>query len=836
MDVSFKFSGDNKDVLNSLKQIEKEIGGVKNKVGEDLGNLSSDLSKTVSKFAAGITAALGAISVFKLGKIGLADAFDDEIKTLKLSSFTQDFDFAKTLERQLDELAANGTISLDDLTQSAMNLIQAFGNTGAVYGWSQILADIAATGKTSATELSTAIQRVVTLGYVESKQLKNMLSSGLPLMKELESLTGETAAGVLKLAQNKSLSADTYLQAIKNMQSNNFEGLNSNLSNNTTLGALETLQATFENKMGDLFGSLSEKLRPIFTELTGLLNELTPKIIEMGNALGSIASGTYQGIKSFLNDFKGFELIIGTIVVAVSALIVKLYSLSQAAIRNNSAFIQLTNTMRAATGAVFSAMGSTFTSIFLMAKGVVSNFKAFSIASFSAIKIGWHGMCMVMKVTFKATMIAIKAAIVSTGVGIALIAIGEAAAWAYEKVMNLISDTPESDFSEKFNLDKFVDDSKSFKTLEQRNAVLEEIAKERERIVKGLNAITTDENYLIGTDKNYKPISREFKFNDDEFKKQQKSVVEFMNQLRNIDEKRSQIIKNSNDSIERNKEALILDELIKKNEEWAKAVEQSTEKAIDARRKYFEELAKSDIENSKTPEEKISKILKTGNLSSVKELLKEVNALDNQLLSGGGLDEESSNRYKDLLGMASQINKVNEDVAKKEAEKKESSSKILKESAQEEKILDAKLAKNEKLTKELELQAEIEKKKNQLIKEGVSETEASKIAKTMTSKEQRVKELEDKKNNPQTQMKEAQKSFNDFFSTRMKAVSETITSLGQLGGGFGGLFSGIANPMKDSKQIVNSLNQINKTLAQSNNYLSAIAKNTANNNNAAVFN
>ena len=75
---------------------------------------------------------------------------------------------------------------------------------------------------------------------------------------------------------------------------------------NTTIGSWETLKATFENALGDVFADLSEDLGGIFREITTLIPENREVFEAFGNSvrlLADVASGPLMDSTKNLTQF-----------------------------------------------------------------------------------------------------------------------------------------------------------------------------------------------------------------------------------------------------------------------------------------------------------------------------------------------------------------------------------------------------------------------------------------------------------------------------------------------------------------------------------------------------
>ena len=210
------------------------------------------------------------------------------------------------MQSQLDNLAANGVVGLDDLGLAAQNLAMHFRtNNTAIMNWSEIFADIAASGKISAEQLSNSWSKVMANGFADSRAINQLQNQGIPIIKALAEEMGVAEKQVIELAKKREISADQYVNAMRKMRDAEFSGKNSALSN-TTIGSWETLKATFENALGDVFADLSEDLGGIFREITTLIPENREVFEAFGNSvrlLADVASGPLMDSTKNLTQF-----------------------------------------------------------------------------------------------------------------------------------------------------------------------------------------------------------------------------------------------------------------------------------------------------------------------------------------------------------------------------------------------------------------------------------------------------------------------------------------------------------------------------------------------------
>lgn len=275
--VKFKFSGDSSELLKELENIKEKIRETSGQAANmrvskggkaDVEGLGASFKKLMPAITAAGAAAAGFGAAWSAVKTGIKDAMDDEYMAVQLSSYTKNIESAKDLQSQLDHLAANGVVSLDDLGKAAQNLAMHFRtNNTAIMSWSEVFADIAASGKISAEQLSNSWAKVMANGFADSRAINQLQNQGIPIIKALAEEMGVAERQVIELAKKREISADQYVNAMKKMRDAEFSGKNSALSN-TTIGSWETLKATFENAVGDLMSEKVYNLAAAFQYLT----------------------------------------------------------------------------------------------------------------------------------------------------------------------------------------------------------------------------------------------------------------------------------------------------------------------------------------------------------------------------------------------------------------------------------------------------------------------------------------------------------------------------------------------------------------------------------------
>lgn len=280
--VKFKFSGDSAELLKELENIKEKIRGASEQAAKvspgkgaaaDVEGLGASFKKLLPSVTAAVTGVASFGTALSVIKMGIKDAMDDEYMAVQLSSYTKNIESARDLQSQLDHLAANGVVALDDLGKAAQNLSMHFRtNNTAIMSWSEVFADIAASGKISAEQLSNSWAKVMANGFADSRAINQLQNQGIPIIKALAEEMGVAEKQVIELAKKREISADQYVNAMRKMRDAEFSGKNSALSN-TTIGSWETLKATFENAMGDMVSDNVSKTAGLFQYLTSRIED-----------------------------------------------------------------------------------------------------------------------------------------------------------------------------------------------------------------------------------------------------------------------------------------------------------------------------------------------------------------------------------------------------------------------------------------------------------------------------------------------------------------------------------------------------------------------------------
>ena len=335
---------------------------------------------------------------------------------------------AEELATQLQLMAANGVRGMDELYRAARALTNVYSDTGNIEHWVGVLADIAAATKIPTDRLAEMVARFRDMGKAEFTELAN---AGVPIFEALARVMGTSKEEVIKLQSVVGgIRFDQLLAALQSLtvEGGKYHQMNATLSN-TTQGSFDTLKASIEACAAVLGKPINDTLRPIFQELSEKLQELRPEMEDIAGAFGKFLSGAGKlatPLISAMGHIAGlFTSTERVVSYAAAALLVYAAHANRAAAAtmNFGAMIAGATTRLKALrlGSIFSGWGG----IIAGAKRTWAGFTGFMATS-------WKSVCISLSVTFKTAMVAVKAALISTGIGALIWGIGEGLSAVYQ--------------------------------------------------------------------------------------------------------------------------------------------------------------------------------------------------------------------------------------------------------------------------------------------------------------------------------------------------------------------------------------------------------------------
>lgn len=310
---------------------------------------------------------------------------------------------AERLAKGLQMLAVNGVRSFDELHKAARPLAQIYTSADAIREMVGRMADLAAASKVPADRIAGMMARLNDMGKAEFTELAN---ANIPIFEALAEVTGKTVGEVTRLqSQMGGITVEDLANAIRLLtdETGRFHAVNATMSN-TTQGSWDTLKASVEACMAELGKPINDAVRPLLQDLSGWLQKHQGALERMGKNLAPGLQAVAQMVGGLA---KGLVALGGSTTGAVIAWTLLGHVIGRGAVKAGTA----------AVGAFGKLQASLVT------------FRA------SCVTTGglWAAMCGGMAAAMKAACIKIKAQLISTGIGILIWGLAEAAAWAYEK-------------------------------------------------------------------------------------------------------------------------------------------------------------------------------------------------------------------------------------------------------------------------------------------------------------------------------------------------------------------------------------------------------------------
>ncbi len=491
-DVTFTFSGDASALARALESIKDEVARARQSI--------SSMGTSVA----------GALAVATTAVAGLKQAFDwvasvprqaarFEDLQVPLSQMMGDATAAGNLLNDLWMDAANGSVSLEQMAQSAKPLVAVFSNPNTVREWARRFADISTGSGFAADMLAKMYSRMMQIGKVDSRSVEQLGKAGIPIYQELARVVGVSADRILDMVKKGRVSADQFSQALRNMtdEGGAFYQLSSQLSN-TTAGSWGTMMESFNLLAAQLGKPINDAIRPLLQDIGQKLQASIPQMQEFGRqvagsftAIIQVASPLVSGLVEIVSALGGLKTVVAAV---VSALLLYTGQSNAAAVSTISLKAQV-----AQLTAVFKAFNlANFTAMFK--QSMVSIRMAFS-ATLVGMRVAWSTAWTAMVAVTKAAVFAVKASLISTGLGLIIVGIGEALAALYSWITgNSAAAEQAAEANKRFaaSLRELDKSAAKVKTQEQYDSVMEGLQEQIDDLVEARKQAYADEEWDKG--------------------------------------------------------------------------------------------------------------------------------------------------------------------------------------------------------------------------------------------------------------------------------------------------------------------------------------------------
>lgn len=367
-------------------------------IGADATAAKSELdllAQTAQKKLADIGQAFMGVKALLAGGGALGGAFQAvtapaaelENTAAKLGVVLGDAAAADRLTGSLQHLATNGVVGMRDLSEAARTLSTVMSDDRAISHYVKVFADISAASGLTVQQLAGMVAKTEDAAG-GSARLNTLTAAGVPITEALAAAMGKSTQEIAELQKEGKITGSDILAAFEQMTAagGKFADMNAKMSN-TTKGSWDTLTASITECMAEIGKPINDALRPMLQDLSQWVQQNKGGLEAVGNTIATLTTSVH------------------TLTIAMGIWAAKM------------------------SGPIIASCKG------VVAKGIVPLMAQLGTFRISALATAtfWQGVWTSMTTATKAACIAIKGALISTGVGAAVWALGEGVAWLYQK-------------------------------------------------------------------------------------------------------------------------------------------------------------------------------------------------------------------------------------------------------------------------------------------------------------------------------------------------------------------------------------------------------------------
>ena len=691
-DVEFTFSGNAASLKAALNDIKSEISRTKESVAH--------LTAQFGQMYIGVQGAIAAIRTAwtALSNIpGQAARIEDLTTVFK--GLMGSAEEAGELLNGLWQDAAHGAVGLEEMAAAARPLTNVFSNTETIREWTRRFADISTGSGVAASQLSKVYARILTLGKVDSRAVESLAKQGLPIYQELSAVMGVTADKVQELAKKGEISAEQYTASLRRMtgEGGQFYQQSTQLSN-TAQGSWNTLTETINRAAAALGTPINAAITPLLNDMTEALEKIMPNIeafarsfVEGMQSFAKIIAPAVEGLGQLISALGGGKTVIASV---AAALLIYSGSAQTAATSTTSLRAQVATLL-----ASMRSLGSA--SIAQAFKTSMTSIRSVMTSTLAGMRVAWNAAWTTMAAVTRAAMIAVKTAIVSTGIGLIIVGIGEALGALYSWFMgNSEAAKQAAESARQFEraLGQIEKQARKVRTQEQYDSFMEELEARIEELKE----------------------AREMAYQNEDWDKGE----QLTEQLDKLWKKKAIYKETLPLQIE---EARKAEEAARRMKEQAEAAAE-LEKKLEAAREKLDDMVKKQQEKSRedylsgiedTDKQITFRLQDAGGFNSLRELKAAMEELSRTTL----MQESDVERYERMANAYNKIVELQKKAADKEKEKVKTAAEALAEYQREEAILAAQASGNTRLVSKLKEQQRIVQLTEQYRKAGMADAE-----------------------------------------------------------------------------------------------------------------
>lgn len=424
-DVSITFSGDASELNAALADIKQEIG----KTRQAVGGLSGSFALAFASIQAGISAVKGALS----GLAGISSAAAAMEQTgLAFNVMMGDAAQAAAYVAQLKKYAVETPFEFGDISDAAKTLLSMGTAAGKSIDVIRKLGDIASVSGKPLRELAFLYAKVQNAG-LSNEVAESLEMQGVPIRRLLAEMKGisfeQVFEGISKREFNlsdldavlaKLTGAGGLLENMTRRQSQTFSGM------------LSTLKDGFAALAIELGTPINAAIVPVMQQLIAYLDSITPQVQALGALLGQALSGAADLLTPLVSGVAGLAEAMGgtrTVVASLAAAMLLYAGQSKAAAAS-------TLTLRGSLSSLIATLrGLSLSGVAAGFRSALAGMRSSLASTLTGMKLMWSTAWSTMATVTRTAMVAVKAAIVSTGIGLIIVGIGEALGALYSWFM-----------------------------------------------------------------------------------------------------------------------------------------------------------------------------------------------------------------------------------------------------------------------------------------------------------------------------------------------------------------------------------------------------------------
>lgn len=436
LNVNLFFNAKAHNAISQTQILNQSIVDLSQSVSDFRSNFSTGLAN-LANLTNGIS---NSVQMLKEALTWFEGAMQFEKISIRMAPMLGGLEKTRELLKEIRMLSANGTASFDDLAKTAQILSASFKSHNNIRKWVEAFHNMSAVTGKSTTELSAKFMEVRATGAGMMEMLKQYVQNGVNIFSVIAKERGITENAVAEGIKNRTIGLEEVERAILSVATGTGElAKQATALSNTFSGTIDTIVAKLKI-------DIAEKIDPALKPLADGFNLI------------------YENLK---------HIALG--IAAVAAQMIKWRSVF------------------ATIKAMFLSLGEYTKLIFDAIKFQANQSGVVMSGAFGKAAMATRYAFATIAVSARLCFIAIKAALVSTGIGAIVWGIGELIAYVYQKFMELTSVGEAAAEAEKRHAERLEEVADAFSECSSAAAVEAEKTRRLKELKKELIAIERQE-------------------------------------------------------------------------------------------------------------------------------------------------------------------------------------------------------------------------------------------------------------------------------------------------------------------------------------------------------